>query len=485
MSAPALSWSRWDAAFSATLAKARAIRTIPQWQPTARQAVALKSNASFLLYGGSKGGGKTDWLLEDAALYHHRPTYKGIIFRNTFPQLQKRIIPRGLELYRLLDPGVKYNTQAKEFRFSSGAIIYLGYCNSDSEVLDLVHGAEFHYIAFDELTLFKRWWYQELTSTLRGTDDIPLRVRATTNPGGKYPDWVFKAFAPWLDPRAPLRVESDTVLYVDPPDEKGNEAFHLEPGPDRMSRQFISAKVSDNPHLNATYVRKLMELTGSRRRELLEGDWLAGQTRENRVFSHFNESRLRRERLADRDVQYGIGIDYGQNAGHQVTKLLAYSTARKLVQVEAEWASMTRTNTKADARGVVSMLSRIGLNVRDVGMWVGDINSTFKAETAESCNEAMAKAIEELTGFRPKIENPDKRGGSINTGCRRINDATEVDQFSVHESCEQTRTEMGAWEGENDDYKHGIDAMRYIAVPVFDRCQIQVAIDRKVTARSY
>ena len=57
--------------------------------PTDKQIEALKNPAKELFFGGSAGGGKSDFLLMAALQYVEIPHYSAIIFRRTFQDLQK------------------------------------------------------------------------------------------------------------------------------------------------------------------------------------------------------------------------------------------------------------------------------------------------------------------------------------------------------------------------------------------------------------
>jgi len=396
------------------------------------------------------------------------PTYKAIIFRPTYPELLKEVIPRALKWFPAFYPGVKYNGSEHVFRFPSGACIFLGHCDNDATALRVVMGAEFHFYGFDELTLFKAWWFDEITAGLRSSDNIPLRMRGTTNPGGRYPAWVFERFAPWLDPRSAFHAAPDQVLYVDPPDEHGREVFHLTPAPERQSRQFIPAQVGDNPYLNTNYRRQLMNLRGARRQELLEGDWLVGLVREKRCIQKYDHTRIVDDVLEGNSVRYSVGIDHGELAGHQTARLLADDVTRKRVQIEGEWSSDVSTGTQQDAEGIRRMLNRHPrrLQPHDVGLWVGDVNSGGKGAPGMTCNAMLGKEL------GVDIQTPKKGDGSVDAGIKRLNDAFGEDYLWVLRSCEETRSDLSLWEGGDDEHKHGMDGLRYIAMPVFDRCNI-------------
>ena len=53
------------------------------------QGIALRSSARELLFGGAAGGGKSSLLVAGPLRYIHEPTFRGILFRNTFDEIQK------------------------------------------------------------------------------------------------------------------------------------------------------------------------------------------------------------------------------------------------------------------------------------------------------------------------------------------------------------------------------------------------------------
>ena len=96
------------------------------WRPHPRQEDFLQVPYEVfeVLYGGALGGGKTDALIvapivlrtkkSKIQLYEH-PQFVGIIFRRTFPELEKKIIPRAKQIYESL--GAVYNETKKCFTF--------------------------------------------------------------------------------------------------------------------------------------------------------------------------------------------------------------------------------------------------------------------------------------------------------------------------------------------------------------------------------
>jgi predicted phage terminase large subunit-like protein len=97
---------------------------------------------------------------------------------------------------------------------------------------------------FDEVTQFKENQYLYLHSRLRRLEgsDIPIRMRAASNPGDIGHEWV----------KARFITEESRVKEC----------------------MFIPASLSDNPHLDRdSYVQSLMKLDPITREQLLSGNW--------------------------------------------------------------------------------------------------------------------------------------------------------------------------------------------------------------------
>lgn len=211
--------------------------------------------------------------------------FRAILFRRTFPDLEKSLIDRSRTLYRSAYPGARYSGQTKSWTFPSGAIIYFGYCEHDDDVFQY-QSAEFSFLGFDELTHFTEKQYTYLLSRARSSKGLPIRVRAATNPGGPGHDWVMQRWAPWLDTREEYdgkRAALGQTLWYVTDDDVGASERYCEPGtPDALSRVFIPSKVTDNPHLmlnDPQYVARLKALDPVTRAQLLHGDWLTKPAR--------------------------------------------------------------------------------------------------------------------------------------------------------------------------------------------------------------
>jgi hypothetical protein len=236
------------------------------WKPhEGKQETFCKLGTFEGLMGGAAGGGKTDCLVALATRHIGHPRYKGLLLRRTFPRLQE-VIDRCWEQYPQLG-GVYRSTQHRWF-FPSGATILLGHMQHEDDMYDY-QGKQYHFIGWDELTQFTQKQYEYLVlSRIRTVDqEIPVLVRATTNPGGVGHRWVKERF---ISNTLPGKIYVDELTQT--------------------SRCFIPALVYDNPTLmlgDPGYVKRLEGLPELERKRLLYGDW---ESFEGQVLSELSQS---------------------------------------------------------------------------------------------------------------------------------------------------------------------------------------------------
>lgn len=230
----------------------------------------LAASEREVLYGGAAGGGKSYGLLADPMRYFHNKNFNGIILRRTNDELRE-LIWKSQEMYPKIYPGAKWQEKKSQWVFPSGAKLWMTYLERDEDVLRY-QGLAFSYIAFDELTQHATpfaWNY--MRSRLRTTDpDLPLFMRATTNPGGRGHGWVKKMF---VDP-APAN-KRFVATDIDSGEPMVFPVGHDREGDPLFYRRFIPASLKDNPYLmrDGQYESNLLALPEMQRRQLLEGDW--------------------------------------------------------------------------------------------------------------------------------------------------------------------------------------------------------------------
>lgn len=260
--------------------------------PHPKQQVFLGLRNKEAMYGGAAGGGKSDAILMAALQYVDVPGYSALILRRTWPDLSApgAILDRANTW--LSNTSAEKREGGRIWRFPSGARLTFGTIQYDADVFKY-QSAEYQFIGFDELTQFQQGQYTYMFSRIRrpqlvcitcgkpvkrygaswkhtnakvastckviypdpkvleqypaasdGTSifNVPLRMRAATNPGGRGHEWVRSRF---VDPRT-----------ADP------------------DATFIPALLTDNPSLDQeSYAENLQHLLPTDRERLLAGDW--------------------------------------------------------------------------------------------------------------------------------------------------------------------------------------------------------------------
>ena len=221
---------------------------------TEKQEAFINSTAFETLFGGAAGGGKSYGQLVDALLYALKyPKSKQIIFRRTFPDLEKSLIRASLEFYPR--EATRYNSSKHIWNFKNRSLIDFGYIDSENDVYQY-QSAEYDVIRFDELTHFTEFMYIYLISRCRGANSYPKGIKSSTNPGGVGHSWVKDRF---IDIGEPNKVHKVT----------------LETG-ETTTRIFIPSLVQDNIFLlqkDPDYVRRLDNLPEKERKALKYGNW--------------------------------------------------------------------------------------------------------------------------------------------------------------------------------------------------------------------
>lgn len=250
------------------------------WKPTERQTRALLSEATETLYGGARGGGKTDagmvWMVNPD--YISNPLYRGLVIRRNADDLRDWQ-DRARMMYRGLRP--TFVGQPAEITFPSGAIIRLGHLK-DENAYTKYQGHEYQKILFEELTKIARESdYEKLLGSCRSTiPGLRAQIFATTNPDGDGYEWVKERFD-CLNPDEQVRIIS-------------GEGTKYE-----RSRLFIPAKVDDNPHLmdnDPGYVAYLESISD----ETLRKQWRDGSWEEPKIEGAYYAKQIEQARLEGR-----------------------------------------------------------------------------------------------------------------------------------------------------------------------------------------
>lgn len=222
------------------------------WKPQAKQAEALVRTEFEILYGGARGGGKTDagmmWLLYDVG----NPDFRALVIRLNAKDLSDWI-ERARKWYAPFEADFKGNPT--EIHFPSGAIIRTGHLK-DENAYTQYQGHEYHRILIEELTQIpdEKSYIQLISSCRTSNKALRPQIFCTTNPGNAGHAWVKER---WCIP--------DDVDF-------GKIYCHK-----LADRVFVPGRVQDNAALveaNPEYVEMLRNLPDEAlRKAWYEGSW--------------------------------------------------------------------------------------------------------------------------------------------------------------------------------------------------------------------
>ena len=250
------------------------------YTPTKKQALFHASSADEVLYGGAAGGGKSRAIVMEAiidALEH--PNIESYLFRRSYPELEATLISEAIrctprEIY-------KYSKTNHDMTFKNGSTLHFRFCRNLEDAYKY-QGCEMHRLYIDELTHFTSETYEYLKTRLRAPKRVNVKpkIRLTSNPGGVGHGWVKAMFIDTAPPFVITRNEVYSKIL--------NKTSCI-------TRQYIPAYATDNPHLSDDYIIELENKSEALKKALLYGDW---NVFDGQVFTEFtNNSEHYEDRL--------------------------------------------------------------------------------------------------------------------------------------------------------------------------------------------
>lgn len=266
------------------------------------QTTAMSSPADIVIMGGANGGGKSIWLMLEAARHIDIPGYRAVIFRRESTDITD---PGGL-----WDSSLGFYTRIGGWARNNSLDWVWNECGSDARISfrGLPHykdavswdGKELAFIGFDEGQLFTELQFWYLFGRMRSTCGVNSCIRMTCNPvheddptGG----WLKRLIGWWLDwdTGYPIPERSGVIrwfcrlnnemfwadskqelieTYGDQSLPDNHELQPVQP----MSLTFVPSKLADNPILMKStpqYRASLLALPEHLKKAKLDGNWNA------------------------------------------------------------------------------------------------------------------------------------------------------------------------------------------------------------------
>lgn len=214
--------------------------------PTEPQAALYMCGRMHVLFGGARGGAKSEGILVGGLMFADLPGHSGLIVRRHYTDLTKSNALINRSKKWLWGRGAKWNEQTHCWTFPSGYELFFGALDRPED-FEHHRGSEVQYLGTDEAGQFTDEEMGLLTTCLRRSAKsvIPIRDWRASNPDGPGEEALYREFVePW---------------------ENGTQQ------PDHM---YIPADVYSNPNVNQDYVQMLERLPPLLREKHLHGRWM-------------------------------------------------------------------------------------------------------------------------------------------------------------------------------------------------------------------
>ena len=224
--------------------------------PTEKQQIALDCPCDTIVFGGSRGGGKSACsymkIMQHATLYGKDAHI--LFLRKTLKELEPNID----EAKRWYEGIAVWKEQKKRFEFKNGAICEFDYLEGDK--IDSYQGHAYTLVVYDELGNFSSIReFDLMRGNMRSAKGIPCQIFATCNPGGTLHNIIKARFIDVAPPMTPV---------ADGWDDSGKPLTW---------KVYIPSTLYENPYLlknDPTYIQRLKQIGSPEMvRAWLLGDW--------------------------------------------------------------------------------------------------------------------------------------------------------------------------------------------------------------------
>ncbi len=314
----------------------KTLNVIPNYRPHKKQVLLHNAPVSFdslsiVLYGGTRGGGKSAGILADAFLFCTTyPGAKVCIIRETLDAVKQSFLdklptlfPQEIDGHKIYEYREKSSSivapLSRSVVFPNGSYITFQRVANYAEA-EAKQGWEFHYLAIDEVTKQQEKAVMYLLSTVRSVEvdnpytkqklQIPTKVVFGCNPGGVGHKWVKEKYIDTTvtkyDPEtnAPIQTKDYQQTFKDPVTKKDIIC----------NVRFIPASWRDNPYLSDAYLIPLSMQTETKRKMDMDGNWdiVAGkmfEVSEEHIVSKFEIRDILENPKLIKDIY--VTIDWG------------------------------------------------------------------------------------------------------------------------------------------------------------------------------
>jgi len=220
------------------------------YKPTRKQLKAHRSKASYILFGGSVGGAKTTWLVNEAIAHCLKyPGARGFLARHQLTSFRKTTLITLLD-WLPLEWISQHHKSENYIELKNGSRIYYGGLGDDIRAIEKLKSLELSFYGIDQVEETTENFFFMLNSRLR------LKI-----PGVKYKAWL---------------TANPTSNWV--------RARWIEAMIE--GHEFVQALPGDNPHLPSSYIEDQRKfLPEDLAKAWLDGDWSIISDEKN-VFSY-------------------------------------------------------------------------------------------------------------------------------------------------------------------------------------------------------